>query len=120
MDARRIPRHSFDELEQFSQDILYETKCRHRQAWLINDEYLKQLHGLDDVHMEHIQIAKLLMDTDFPGLTKRQKQVMKYFITGHTQNKIAETLKITQQAASQAFNAGLKKIKKNFHKLKEK
>ena len=103
-------------------DILYVT---HGKRWtkeaaaIVSNEYIDERKGLDENRKMQLFSAKSLIENDFPGLTKRQKEVILKYSLGMTQKEIAAELNISQARVNEIMKAAVKKLKKNIPEFKE-
>lgn len=84
-------------------------------CWQISDEYLNYLKGLDRTKQTQIELAKLIREKDFPGLTKRQKKILKMHLHGDQGTDIAKKLRVTKQSVSKTLKVIKLKLEKLFY-----
>ncbi len=119
---RRITQKQINLEEVDSENILY---VKHGKKWvnepaaLISADYLEYRKGIDDTKKMQLFVAKSVIDNDFPGLTKRECEVILLYIQGYTQQQIADIFHLAKGTVQQYLKRARKKLKKLIPEFKE-
>jgi len=97
-------------------ELLYDTQGT--GGYVVSEQYVKSLNAQKQKKLREA-VAEELKKKNFPGITDKQKWILKLYLRGQTQDDIADIMGINQSTVCKQLKAAGKSLKKFYEKKKK-